>query len=234
MRMDQECVSCHNSHPDSPKRDWQVGDIRGLQVVILPASRISSENYLGLSYLIAFIIVAFIAIFSVMLWLVTHNKIAFAQLGANTRKLKSTLRELNFFKEALDQHAIVSIADVDGNITYANNKFIDISGFQRDQLLGHNHRLVNSDHHPRSFFEQMWQSISTGRTWHGDIQNRTLDGSTYWVNSTIVPFLDEEGRPFQYISIRTDISEHKRLEAETKRNRRFLEALTNAISQGVL
>ncbi|MGN7610818.1 PAS domain S-box protein [Magnetococcales bacterium HHB-1] len=234
MRMDQKCIDCHNHHPDTPKRDWKVGEIRGLQVITLPASSISSENQLGLAYIVAFIIISFIIIFSVILWLVTHNKMAFAQLKANTRKLNATLKELKFFKEALDQHAIVSIADAKGNITYANRKFIEISGYAMSQLIGQNHRIVQSGDHPRSFFKNMWQTITNGHTWHGDIKNRSCDGSTYWVSSTIVPFVNETGVPFQYISIRTDISDHKRLEAETERNRRFLEALTNAIGQGVI
>jgi two-component system, sensor histidine kinase and response regulator len=235
MRMNQTCVNCHNAHPDSPKRDWQVGDIRGLQVVILPASQISSENQLGLAYIVAFIIASFISIFSVILWLVNNNKIAFAQLRSNSRKIQKTLAELEFFKDALDKHAIVSIADSEGRITYANDKFVEISGYNRDQLIGKNHRIVRSEEHSKVFYENMWDTIISGNTWHGDIKNRSSNGTTYWVNSTIVPFLNEKtGRPFQYVSIRTDISAHKNLEEEIESNHRFLEALTNTISQGVM
>lgn len=115
---------------------------------------------------------------------------------------------------ALNQHAIVSIADNQGRISYVNEKFSEISGYQKPELLGRTHAVVNSGVHPKSFFGEMWETISQGRTWRGEICNRRKDGSYYWVESTIVPILDASGLPSQYVSIRTDITHVMRLKAE--------------------
>lgn len=122
---------------------------------------------------------------------------------------KENARELIFQKLALDKHAIVSSTDVKGDITYANDKFCEISGYSRDYLIGQNHRLLKSDEHSLKFYKDMWRTIGHGRIWHGDVKNWKKDGSEYWLKATIVPFLDESGKPFQYVSIRTDITDQK-------------------------
>ena len=114
--------------------------------------------------------------------------------------------ELDHVKQALDHHSIVSIADVSGNITYANNKFCSVSGYSSKELLGQNHRILNSGLHSREFFINMWHTIAGGKIWHGQIRNKAKDGTFYWVDSTIVPFLNKDGKPYQYVSVRTDIS----------------------------
>ena len=142
-------------------------------------------------------------------------------------ELRTALRDLQFQKQALDQHNIVSIADAAGGIIYMNQKFIDISGYARDELLGRNHRILKSGYHPPSFYEDMWQTISEGRIWHGMVCNKAKNGARYWVDSTIVPFLDDAGLPYQYVSIRTDITRIKEAEEVMQQSKQQLEALVH-------
>ncbi len=136
----------------------------------------------------------------------------FNQTALLVQERESTRRALDDQKFALDQHAIVSITDPQGVITYANDRFCQISGFRRDELLGHKHNIVNSGVHPSAFFEDMWQAITQGQVWHGEVCNRKKSGDVYWVNATIVPLMGGSGLPDHYIAIRTDITDRKMIE----------------------
>jgi PAS domain S-box-containing protein len=137
-------------------------------------------------------------------------------------------RALNNQKFALDQHAIVSMTDLQGNITYANGKFTEISGYSQGELLGQNHRIVHSGQHAPAFFAELWRTISEGRVWHGEICNRSKSGSLYWVDATIAPLMGSDGLPEQYIAIRTDITVRKTMEATLAEQLRFVEVLLEA------
>lgn len=115
-------------------------------------------------------------------------------------KLMKVIKDLEFQKKTLDEHALVSIADPHGHIIYANDKFLELSGYSEQELFGQNHRILNSGYHPKAFFTKMWATISRGKVWHGEIKNRAKNGTYYWVQATIVPFNDDEGIPFQYVS----------------------------------
>ena len=124
-------------------------------------------------------------------------------------------------KITLDEHAIVSVADTKGDIIYVNDKFCEISGYERAELLGQNHRLLRSSYHDAAFYEDLWHTISAGKVWNGSICNLSKEGQEYWVESTIVPFLDEAGLPYQYVSVRTDITKLRINEQRLAVSQRF-------------
>jgi PAS domain S-box-containing protein len=151
------------------------------------------------------------------------------QREQSERDLQSALSDLAKQKFALDQHAIVSITDLAGDITYANDKFCEISGYTRDFLLGQNHRILKSGMHEPAFYAGLWQTIWDGKVWHGEICNWSRSGCAYWVQATIVPLLDDAGVPEQFIAIRTDITERKRMESAIAATEAHVRRITNAV-----
>ena len=135
--------------------------------------------------------------------------------------LKEALRENKYQIETMNQHDIVSITDTSGKIISANDKFCEVSGYRRDELLGQNHRMLKSGLHPDSFYQEIWSTISNGNVWHGTICNLKKNGTEYWVNSTIVPFLDDNGLPYKYVSSRTDVTALRQSQERLNRSQEF-------------
>lgn len=142
-------------------------------------------------------------------------------------------KELQMQKFAMDEHAIITITDLNGSIIYANERFCIISGYSYEELIGQNHRLINSKFHPNNFFKTLWQTVLAGQVWRGEIRNRNKSGRMYWVSATIVPLLGNDGRPERFIAMRTDITNRKLAEAAMEESREFLQGITDNLDDGL-
>ena len=155
------------------------------------------------------------------------------ELSLREQQLSEVLHDLKQQKFALDQHAIVAITDVKGNITYANKMFCEISGYAENELLGQNHRILNSGHHSEAFWRDMYKTVAAGGVWHAEVCNRAKQGNLYWVSTTIVPFMGEDGKPESYVAIRTDISDRVNADTILEESRSKLEMVIDATAVGV-
>ena len=139
------------------------------------------------------------------------------KLRNSEERSQQALRELKHQKFALDQHSIVAMTNTNGIITYVNGKFCEVSGYSQQQLLGQNINIVKSNSHTREFFHNMHHHLASGKVWHGEVCNQTIDDNPYWLLTTIVPFMDNQGKPSQYIAIYTDITERKATENQLRK-----------------
>lgn len=145
---------------------------------------------------------------------VSQQRMEREALSQSLNDTRHALASVSAYQTALDEYAIVAITDRRGDIIFVNDRFCEISGYDRSELLGQNHRIVNSAHHPAAFFSGLWRTISSGRAWHGEICNRSKSGAIYWVDTTIVPILGADQRPERFVSIRYDITERKTADQE--------------------
>ncbi len=160
-------------------------------------------------------------LFASSILLLFYLAVILMRLRRTRTDLEVSLNNLEFRKKALDCHAIISCTDSDGKITYVNQKFCDTTGYTRKELLGRSHRLLKSGRHDHEFFVQMWDTLCQGQVWQGEVCNRAKDGSEFWVETTILPRLDGQGQPYEYIAVRTDITSLKKAESEAQAAARF-------------
>ena len=147
--------------------------------------------------------------------------------------LQISLKETEDYKFAIDEATIVAITDQKGIIRYANDNFCGISKYSREELIGNDHRIINSGYHSKEFMHDMWTTIANGKIWKGELKNKAKDGAFYWVNTCIVPFLNKDGKPYQYLAIRADITEKKEAEEALLNSERNLHLILDLVPQSI-
>ncbi|WP_053366784.1 PAS domain S-box protein [Bacillus sp. FJAT-27245] len=193
------------------KRASSIGETPAVQTTLIP-----DDSFI-------FYLVLFVA-FLIFGGLIISSTLISKKLAAADSHLKDIM-------SALDASSIVGITDKDGNLIDVNGKFLEITKYTKEEIIGKNHRLMNSGYHSKEFFKDLWDTVQAGRIWHGEICNKAKDGSLYWVDTTIVPFLDTKGKPYQYVSIRSDITDRKKAEAELLERHKEISDITFALNQ---
>ena len=174
------------------------------------------------------LLISFIIIFAITLYFSAAYLTQFEkEIIVKATELENSLKEISDYKYALDQSSIISITDPEGNIKFINEKFIKIFKFSKEELIGHNHNIINSGHHPKEFFTNLWTTILAGKVWRNDVKSKTKDGSYYWADTTIIPFINGEGKPFQYVAIRNDITKRKEADEEILKINKELHRLSS-------
>ncbi|MBF0341197.1 MAG: PAS domain S-box protein, partial [Magnetococcales bacterium] len=153
-------------------------------------------------------------------------------LADRTRHFQEEISRLEYQQSALDEHILMSITDPEGTIIHANQKLIHLSRYSKEELLGNNHKIFDSEYHPKSFFKEMWRTIQSGRVWRGEIRNKKKNGEYFWLDCAIIPFLTPAGRPFQYITVASDITERVRTESRLEQNLEFLRRVVDSMGDG--
>ena len=214
------CVACHNGRADSPKKDWKLGDVRGVLEVVMPIHEefvLSSIHTRNILIFMLLVILSFIIHYTILYLLKQketkeQTKKLQNEVEKQTKDLKDSNRLLLEHKKAVDASAIVSKADLDGNITYVSEAFCEISGYTKDELIGQNHRIIRHPDMLDATYKELWETISSGETWKGEIKNKKINGDYYWVKASISPIFDNKKRIIGYTAIRQDITDKKRIE----------------------
>jgi len=195
---EQACVDCHNSHPQTPKVGWQLGDVRGVLEVVVPIEQQITWQHDDSIELSVIFIILFLIIFYVILRIINKE---------SRSRINDTLVPLKNQKRAMNAHSLLSEADKNGNITYVNDKFVKVSGYTKAELIGRKHSMLNSNNRSKAYWKSMHDTVLAGNTWHDEVRNRAKDGHFYWVDTTIVPNFDSDNNIIGFTSIRTDITE---------------------------
>jgi diguanylate cyclase (GGDEF)-like protein/PAS domain S-box-containing protein len=220
LKIEKKCLKCHGKKEDAPlfisKRydkayDYKMGDIRGILSVKVPTEHIVSvfnrQFFSSVIYDTFLVIIIILVSLYLIRFFSKLQKNLENELYKRTKELQDSLSFLQSYKDAIDANLIVSKADIEGNITYANPNFCKITGYEYDELIGKNHNILRAASTPIKIYDELWDTISSKKIWHGILKNVKKDGTSYWVDSTITPILDADGKIYEYISIRVDITQ---------------------------